>query len=68
VAWSYDDGSSGSEGWRSVSISDRMFVRSISQLLFPSKETLASLPLFTDYKRTSKSPAVSSINPDQMKS
>jgi hypothetical protein len=67
VDWSYVDDSSSSEGWSSISISDRMFVRSMSQLLFPSKENLTSLPLFADYNKTTKSPIVSSINQNQTK-
>jgi len=52
VGRNYADYSSASGGWSNASISARMFVRSMSQLLFPSKETLTSLPLFTDCNKT----------------
>lgn len=48
IGRSYAEDSCGFEVWSNTSISERMFARSISQLLFPSKETFTSLPLFAD--------------------
>jgi hypothetical protein len=64
---SYADDPCGFAGCSNISISDRMFVSSTSQLLFPSQETLRSLPLFADCNKTQTSLTLSSTSPNHTK-